>query len=181
MRILGWRLNYRHPEFQRYVLIVAPHTSNWDFILGLMANWALELKVSYMGKHSLFGPPLGWFFRATGGIPVNRDGRHDMIQQMAQRFADADRLLLALAPEGTRGPSDHWKSGFWHIARAARVPVVMAYIDYDRREMGGGAWFEPADEMESDFETIRGFYTPRKGRRPENAAEIRPRQRQSGA
>jgi 1-acyl-sn-glycerol-3-phosphate acyltransferase len=173
--MFGWSIDFCHPGFDRYVLIVAPHTSNWDFILGIAAKWALGLKLNYLGKDSLFRSPLGWFFRTTGGIPVDRNKPGDMSREMARVFAETDRMILALAPEGTRGASSHWKTGFWHIARASGVPVVMAYIDYANRRIGGGESFRPSDDIDRDFEQIRAYYAIRRGRRPELASPVRPR------
>ncbi|MEM1412822.1 MAG: lysophospholipid acyltransferase family protein [Pseudomonadota bacterium] len=172
---LGWTLGYENPLTDRYVLAVAPHTSNWDFPLGLMAAWALELDAHWIGKHTLFKGPLGPFFRSVGGIPVDRGAARDMVEQMAERFAREERLVLALAPEGTREGSDHWKSGFWRIARAAEVPIALAYLDWGRRELGLGGTFMPTDDREADFARIRAFYADRQGRFPEKQGEIRPR------
>lgn len=175
LRMFGWTIEFNDSGFDRYVLIVAPHTSNWDFVLGIAAKWALRLELRYLGKASLFRSPLGWFFRKTGGIPVERDKPGDLSRQMTGVFAESDRLILALAPEGTRGASGHWKTGFWHIARAAGVPIVMAYIDYANRRIGGGESFQPGESIDRDFERIRAYYANRKGRRPELASPVRPR------
>lgn len=175
LRLVGWHAEYQEPGTSHYVLIVAPHTSNWDFLLGIMAAWALRLEVRFIGKHTLFRPPLGWLFRAMGGVPVDRRSTGDMSRQLADLFISSDRLVLALAPEGTRKATDHWKTGFWHIARAAQVPVVMAYIDYSSKTMGVGDSFVPSDDKLADFELIRNYYVTRRGKNPEQESEVRPR------
>lgn len=176
LNALGWTVHYDDPLTRRYVLIVAPHTSNWDFPLGLLVNWALGLDAHWIGKHTLFRGPLGPLFRYLGGIPVDRKAATDMVGQMAERFAAADHLVLAMAPEGTRSSAGHWKSGFWRIAHAAQVPIAMAYLDYGRREVGLGGAFLPSDDRDEDFSRIRAFYAGRQGRHPDKQGEIQARQ-----
>lgn len=175
LRLFGWSIEYQDPGTHRYVLIVAPHTSNWDFPLGLLAAWALHLRAHWMGKNSLFKGPLGPLLRAWRGIPVDRGKPGKNIEKMASRFTDTDHFVLGIAPEGTRRATDHWKSGFWHIARAAGVPIVMAYIDYGRKQLGVGGAFMPDDNLESDFQRIRDFYADKRGRYPQQESAIRPR------
>jgi len=173
--ILGWSLQHEDPGTRRYVLIVAPHTSNWDFPIGLLAAWALGLRAHWMGKNTLFEGMLRPLFRAWGGIPVNRGQPGKTIEKMAARFAATDHFVLGIAPEGTRRAADYWKSGFWHIARAADVPVVMAYIDYGRKQIGLGGAFIPGDNLEADFQRLRDFYKDKRGRYPQQESAIRPR------
>ncbi len=175
LNVLGWSLRYEDPGTRRYVLIAAPHTSNWDFPLGLLAGWGMDLKANWIGKHTLFRGFMGPVFRALGGIAVDRGEAGGLIEQMAERFAQTDHLVLAIAPEGTRKSQEHWKSGFWHIARAAKVPIVMASLDYSAREVSVGGAFTPSDDREADFEIIRQFYAGRRGKRPEQESEIRGR------
>jgi 1-acyl-sn-glycerol-3-phosphate acyltransferase len=177
LRLFGWTLTQHDPGTRRYVLIVAPHTSNWDFVVGILAAWGLGLKARWIGKSSLFESPLGPIFRFWGGIPVDRSRPGDMSKQLASRFAAADHFVLGIAPEGTRSFSDHWKSGFWHIARAAEVPVVMAYIDYPRKLVGIGESFVPSDDLEADFSKIQAFYADKQGRYPEKESSIRSKSR----
>lgn len=175
LKCFGWSLEYVDPGTRRYVLIFAPHTSNWDFPIGLLAAWAFKLQVRWMGKDSLFKGLLGPLFRAWGGISIDRGRAGKNIEKMAARFGAEDHFVLAIAPEGTRGFTDHWKSGFWHIARAADVPVVMAYIDYAYKKIGMGTSFLPGDELETDFGQIREFYADKRGLYPEKESTIRPR------
>jgi 1-acyl-sn-glycerol-3-phosphate acyltransferase len=170
---LGWTIHVDEPKVDKYVLIAAPHTSNWDFPLGIVAARALRLEVFWMGKHTLFRWPYGWFFRAIGGMPVNRDHARNLIQQMTDSFERSHQLILALAPEGTRTQTDHWKTGFYHIAKAANVPIVMAFLDYGKKQVGMGGMFYPKDDIEADFEYIRQFYKDRRGKRPDQESLIR--------
>jgi 1-acyl-sn-glycerol-3-phosphate acyltransferase len=175
--MLGWEVHADYPDTEKYVLIAAPHTSNWDFPLGILAGWALKLDVHWMGKHTLFRWPYGWFFRAIGGTPVHRDQALNLIQQMSDLFTHREKLVLALAPEGTRSKTDHWKTGFYHIARAAKAPIVMAYLDYGHKQVGLGGTFYPGDDIEADFEKIRHFYENRQGKHPQKESLIQVRQR----
>lgn len=175
LRLFGWTLHVDEPGADRYVLIVAPHTSNWDFVVGILAAQALRLHAHWIGKHTLFRPPLGWLFRALGGIPVDRGRRGDLIPQVVRHFEQTPGFKLAIAPEGTRSGTDHWKSGFHHIARAAGVPIVMGWIDYANRRIGIGGSFLPDDDLEHTFERVRAFYAPFRGRYPEKQSQIRPR------
>jgi 1-acyl-sn-glycerol-3-phosphate acyltransferase len=175
LHLFGWTLHPEYPGVDKYVLIVAPHTSNWDFILGVVASRALKLDAHWMGKHTIFRWPLAWYFRAIGGIPVERGQMQNIAQQMADRFVTSDRPILALAPEGTRVKEDHWKTGFYHIARAAKVPIAMAYLDYGKKQVGFGSLFYPGDDIEEVFTRIRAFYKDRRGKYPEQESLIRVR------
>lgn len=176
LKSLGWKLDIEFPPEKNYVLIVAPHTSNWDFPLGLCAAKAIRLKAHFIGKHTLFRKPFGWFFRACGGIPVDRSRAGDLARQLAGKFAAEENFVLGLAPEGTRSKTDHWKSGFYHIARAAGVPVVMAYLDYGRKRIGLGGAFHPGADIDECFNVIRTFYQGHHGKIPCNESLIQARQ-----
>jgi len=181
LKILGWTIHADYPDTGKYVLIVAPHTSNWDFLLGLVASKSLDLGAGWIGKHTIFHWPFGWFFRAIGGIPVDRENAANLIQQMADLFDQSDRLILALAPEGTRARKTYWKTGFYHIARAAKVPIAMAYLDYGKKQIGLGGAFYPGDDIEDTFAEIRRFYQGRRGKYPEQESLIQPRSKTSQA
>lgn len=178
LKLLGWTTHADYPKSEKYVLIVAPHTSNWDFILGIVAAKALKLRAHWMGKHTVFRWPFGWFFRAIGGLPVDRSKPTNLIQQMADSFITAERPILALAPEGTRTRKDHWKTGFYHIARAAKVPIAMAYLDYGKKQVGFGEAFYPGDDIEEVFTRIRNFYRHRRGKYPDQESLIQMRKKQ---
>ena len=172
---LGWTLDIEFPKSPKYVLIVYPHTSNWDFPLGVAASRAIKLKAHYIAKHTLFRKPYGWIFRGLGGIPVDRTRKMSMAQQLAERFDASKEFILALAPEGTRSRSDHWKSGFYHIARAAKVPIAMAYLDYAKKQIGMGGAFYPSDDINEAYEKIREFFKGKHGKNPGLESRISPR------
>ncbi len=175
LNVLGWTIQADLPDIKKYVAIAAPHTSNWDFPLGILAAKAIRLKVHWMGKHSLFRWPYGWFFRAIGGTPVHREKGRNYIRQMTDLFEHSEQLVLALAPEGTRSKTDHWKTGFHYIARAANVPIVMCYLDFGNKQVGIGESFIPGDDIEVDFKQIRQFYANRRGKNPEKESLIQAR------
>lgn len=169
LRAFGWRFEGEVPNLPKLVAIVAPHTSNWDFPLGLAAKWALRLHVSFLGKHTLFKPPFGFFFRAIGGIPVNRETSQNLVEQMASVFAEREQLVLVIAPEGTRKKVAHWKTGFYHIARAAHVPILLIAFDYGRRVIRFGPVVVPSGDVERETAAIRAHYDGVRGKRPEHA------------
>ncbi len=172
LNTLGWSIKADLPDFKKYVAIAAPHTSNWDFPLGILAAKAIKLEIHWMGKHSLFYWPWGWFFRAIGGTPVHRDKAQNYIRQMTELFEHSEQLVLALAPEGTRSKTDHWKTGFHYIARAANVPIIMAYLDYGTKQVGIGGVLYPGADIEADFDQIRQYYKNRQARNPSQTSLI---------
>lgn len=177
----GWRLVGQAPDVARCVVIFAPHTSNWDFPILLLVRAALGKSVSYLGKHTLFRPPFGWFFRATGGIPVVRHERHNVVAEAVRALEERDTLWLAMSPEGTRDKTDHWKTGFYRIALAARVPVLLAFIDAANKECGIGPLVELTGDEEHDLARLRAFYDTKRGIHPELTSEIRFEQKDDDA
>jgi 1-acyl-sn-glycerol-3-phosphate acyltransferase len=133
LRAMGWRVDGGFPNSGKFVLIAAPHRTNWDFVVGLAAKFALALDVSWLGKHTLFVGPWGFFFRRWGGMPVDRRSSNDTVAVVADQFASREKLLLAIAPEGTRAAGARWKTGFWHIAHRAGVPIVPFAFDWPNR------------------------------------------------
>jgi 1-acyl-sn-glycerol-3-phosphate acyltransferase len=150
------------------VLIVAPHTSNWDFLTGLWAKLALRLEVSFLGKHTLFWWPLGAFLRSIGGIPIDRSRAQGVAEDAARALRDSEQLVLVIAPEGTRRKTDRWKSGFYRIAEAAGVPVFLVAFDYGRRVIRLGPLVEPSGDYEKDLAEIQSHYRREMALRPEN-------------
>lgn len=177
LRKLGWTVIVDLPDIDKFVAIAAPHTSNWDFPLGILAAKAINLKVNWLGKHSMFHWPYGWFFRAIGGTPIRRDGGQNYQRQLTDLFDRSEHLVLALAPEGTRSKTDHWKTGFHSIARAAKVPILMAYLDYGNKQLGIGGMFYPSDDIEADFIRIREYYKDRHGKNPGKESLIQVREK----
>lgn len=173
LRLSGWRLEGEKPQERRFVLIAAPHTSNWDLAYLLALAAISDLKISWMGKHVLFRPPLGWLMRRLGGIPIVRHRHGDMVSQMATAFEESESLALVVAVEGTRGYVPHWKSGFYHIARAAGVPIVLGYLDYARRRGGFGPALRVSGDIGRDMDGIRDFYADKVGKYADQFGEVR--------
>jgi len=162
--ILGWRFEGAVPEVAKAVIIVAPHTSNWDFFIGVAGMFALGLRVDFLGKNSLFVWPLAPIMRWLGGIPVDRRASHGVVEATTGLFASRDRMILALSPEGTRGAVARWRTGFYHIARRADVPVVPVALDYGRRLICLGGAFQPTGDLESDLAQLAAFFDGVAGR-----------------
>jgi len=151
LRLIGWRFEGEVPDVGRAVMIVAPHTSNWDFPVGLAAKFALRLRVNWLGKHTLFRHGLARIWRPLGGIPVDRRAATGVVGAVLAEFRNRDRLLLGIAPEGTRKKVPQWKSGFYRIAQAAGVPIVPLTFDYRSRTIVFFPLFEPTGEYEADL------------------------------
>jgi 1-acyl-sn-glycerol-3-phosphate acyltransferase len=171
--LFGWRVVFVPPPGPKAVVIVYPHTSNWDFPIGILARAVIAIPIGFIGKDTLFRPPFGALFRWLGGIPVNRRESTGLVAALARQFASHDSLYLAIAPEGTRSKVDHLKSGFYRVALAANVPLGLAFIDYARREIGVDVWLDLVGREEEDLARIRAHYVGKRGRKPENEGEIR--------
>ena len=160
----GWKLAGEFPDVPRAVLIAAPHTSWWDGFWGLLVKAAIGADVAFMGKRELFVGPLGWLLRHLGGIPIERDATRGIVDQMSARLRAQPQLWVGIAPEGTRKHVEKWKTGFWHIARNAGVPIVPVYFHYPERTIGVGPLFITSDDMQADLARLRAFYAPWRGR-----------------
>ncbi len=171
--LFGWSVEGQLPPGKKFILIGAPHTSNWDFPFALAAAHVFRIKMSWMGKDALFRKPFGAFMRHLGGIPIRRDSREGVVDQIVRRFNETERLVIAIAPSGTRSQASHWKSGFYWIAHSAGVPIVCVYMDYDRKVVGLGLSFVPSGDVGADMDKIREFYRDIKGKKPEIATPIR--------
>ena len=172
-RLTGWKVAGRLPPEPKLVVIGAPHTSNWDFVLMLAVVRSLGVRVSFMAKHTLFRRPFGGLMRRLGGIPIRRQVRASAVEQMAAAFDAADALILVMTPEGTRSRGEGWRSGFYHVARTAGVPIVLASLDYYSKRVAIGPALTPAGDVRADMDAIREFYAGIRGRHPENASVIR--------
>lgn len=168
LKLIGWKAVGRPVEGARFVLIGAPHTSNWDFPLMLMVVLKLRLQVFWMGKHTLFPFPVGWFMKWLGGIPVNRSKAQNLVEQTVQQYRDHPQLVVLVPPEGTRAKVKEWKTGFYHIAVNAGVPILMGYVDAATRQAGLADFFHPTGDIEKDMPAIRAFYADKVGLNPEN-------------
>ena len=162
---LGWRVEGAVPDLPRFVVAVGPHTSNWDFVVGAAAMFALDLRLSFLGKHTLFRGPFGAMLRWMGGIAVDRTSPHGVVAQSIDAFALEPQRILAIAPQGTRRAGAQIRAGFLHIARGAQVPVVLATLDYDTRTVRLGPAFAAGDDVEADVERVRRHFGAVKGKR----------------
>jgi 1-acyl-sn-glycerol-3-phosphate acyltransferase len=177
LRATGWRPEGASPrDLRKFVLIAAPHTSNWDLVYLLALAEVYDLRISFMMKHTVFRGPFGPLFRSLGGIPIRRHLRENLVKQMVEAFAERDELVLVVPAEGTRRRVERWKSGFYHIAREARVPIVLGYLDYARRRGGFGPALVPTGRIADDMDVIRDFYADKSGRHPALFAEPRLRE-----
>lgn len=173
---MGWTLEGARPVHERYVLIAAPHTSNWDFPMMLLFAAAFDIKIQWMAKHSLFNPFTGWLMRALGGLPIDRNSSNGIVGSMAQTLIKAKELVLVVPAEGTRERVEYWKSGFYHIARQANVPIVPSVLDFGRKRGGFGAGIMPTGNVKLDMDYFRDFYAGASGKFPDNFGPIRLRE-----
>lgn len=178
LRLAGWQVVFDGLPSRQGVLIVYPHTSNWDFVIGVLAKWAMGMPLAFWGKHTLFELPLfGRWLRWIGGVPVDRHNPHGAVAAMVGRFAAAREsdafLWLALAPEGTRSYRDSWRRGFYQVAQQADVPLALAYFDYAERRVGVDSFIRLSGDADRDMAAIQSRLGQRRGRRPQLAAPIR--------
>ena len=158
LRLFGWRTDGVVPDEPKFVVVGAPHTSNWDLPLAVMFAFAYDRRIFWLGKETLFRPLHGWFFRWLGGIRVDRSQRHGAVGQAVKTFNESDELILVIAPEGTRKRVKHWKSGFYHIALGAKAPILLACLDYGRKVGGLGPLITPTGDFAADMRPIRDYY-----------------------
>jgi 1-acyl-sn-glycerol-3-phosphate acyltransferase len=171
--LLGWDVEGELPESGKFILVGAPHTSNWDFTFMLMVSFIFRVKVSWLGKDSLFVKPFGGIMRWLGGIAVRRESRNGVVEQIADRFQKSEKMVLVIAPAGTRKRRDHWKSGFYWIAHRAQVPILCGSLDYHRKLVHLGLSFVPSGDVKRDMDRIRSFFEGAQGKYPELASVIR--------
>ncbi|MEM9014337.1 MAG: lysophospholipid acyltransferase family protein [Pseudomonadota bacterium] len=167
-RLAGWKVTGALPTEKKFVVIAAPHTSNWDLIFMLCVAVHFRTRLRWMGKHTIFKPPYGPLMRALGGIPINRTKSADVVSQMIAVYDAADDLAVAIPPEGTRAKVRVWKTGFYNIAHGAGVPIALGFLDYKRKVGGIGPTFWTTGDYEKDLEDIKRFYagvTPRHNER----------------
>jgi len=166
MWLMGWKFEGTLPPLPRYVLIVAPHTSNWDFFVGLAAKFALGLQAKWLGKHTIFRGPPGWILRALGGIPVDRSHPDGTVDGVLAEMTQAKTFVLALSPEGTRKRTGQWKTGFYRVAVASGVPIVPVAFDWSSRTIHLLPPFQPTGDTQRDIGWIRGLYRKEMARVP---------------
>ncbi len=173
MWMFGWKVIGRKPPFERYVLVAAPHTSNWDFVFCLGAAWRWDIKLYWMGKNTLFRWPFGGFMRWAGGIPVDRSSSHNLVQQMTEAFEKTPDLVVCIPPQGSRSRREYWKSGFYHIAQGAKVPLILGVLDYKYKEAEFGPAVWPSGNIKADMDIIREFYKDKNGKFPADFGPVR--------
>jgi 1-acyl-sn-glycerol-3-phosphate acyltransferase len=169
----GWRTVFVPPPAPKTVIVVYPHTSNWDFVVGFLARAVVGLRCHFVAKASLFRGVFGAWLRRVGGIPVDRQAPIGFVDQVVLHFKRSDAFHLVFTPEGTRARTEHWKSGFYRVARAAQVPVGLAFIDYGRRAVGVGEWIALTGDEKRDLDRMRAFYAGKVGRHPDQQSPIR--------
>lgn len=175
LRVWGWRVSGEYPHhLDKIVLAAAPHTSNWDFPVGVLINTALNLRANYVGKSTLFRWPFGRMFRALGGIPVDRSKRNNFVQATVHAFARERRLHLVIAPEGARKRVERFKTGFYHIARLAQTPILLITFDWQSREVRFGELFYPTGDEQRDLAYIWDYFKGVQGKRPEYGLGANP-------
>lgn len=168
-RILGWSMKGTiNPSVKKCVIIVAPHTSSYDFLLGVLVRRVLGIQIDYVAKKELFKPPFGWYFKWVGGTALDRTANQNKVDAIAQLFSEKEIFRLALSPEGTRKKTERWKTGFYYIAKAAKVPIIMVAFNYAEKEVKFSKPFHPTDDVEKDLREILSFYKGVQGKIPEN-------------
>lgn len=172
-KVLGWE-PVGFPGHAKVLFLAAPHTSNWDAFYMLLCAYAIGIRISWLGKKALFKPPIfGWWMRQLGGVEIDRSGGLDTVSATAKVFEGREALYLGLAPAGTRSFRDHWKSGFYHMARKADVPVLCGFLDYEKKRGGCGPTFHLTGDVTADMDKFREFYATVKGHTPANTSTVR--------
>lgn len=169
---LGWKLEGLPPDADHVVLVCAPHTSNWDFVYMLLISWAQDWRVHWIGKDSLFKPPFGPLMRWLGGISVTRGKNANQTAQVAERIRKSAKIIVAIAPEGTRGKAGTWKTGFYHIAHQSGSVIALGFLDYKAKRGGFGPPVTPTGDIEADFAQMRAFYQDKTGKFPDQQGPI---------
>lgn len=168
-KALGWKYKGFNDwdTVKKAIIIAAPHTSWHDFYIGVLLRAALGIEVNYVGKKALFNSPFGWFFRWTGGVPVNRGNNENQVDAIARLFQEKELFRIAMAPEGTRKKVDKWRTGFYYIAKEANVPIIMFTLDFKNKQNHFSPPFYPTNDKQSDFKYLRGFFKGVEGKVPE--------------
>lgn len=172
LKMMGWKVEGEVPDLPKFVVLFAPHTSGWDLPFMLAIAYALGIEAKWFGKKEIFRWPIGKFLKWLGGIPVDRDNHQNMVGQTVQLMNEHEQFIVGISPEGTRSKSSCWKTGFYYIAHEAGVPIVLAYLDYDRKAGGFGPVIETTGEIETDIEIIRSYYLGITPKYPRKIGEI---------
>lgn len=178
LRLWGWGTEGTIPDYPKMVILGVPHTTNWDFVALIGGAARFGIKVYWMGKKELFPPVFGSFMKWLGGIPIDRKSRHNVVEQVVEIFNRSEYLYLVIPPEGTRSRAEYWKTGFYHIAQGANVPIVCAYVDYKRKVVGIGPMIWPSGDIAADVAVMAEFYSQMTPKYPENFGPIRIREKE---
>ena len=162
--VSGWKADGKIPDIKKFVIIAAPHSTNWDFVFFLLVIFKLRLPVHWMGKKTMFKWPFAWLLKRLGGIPIDRSQKGNLVQAMVDAFNESAQLMVTIAPEGTRSRVKYWKTGFYHIAAQAGVPIALGYIDYPKKIVGIGPMFAPTGDIDTDMAEIQAYYSDFSGR-----------------
>ncbi len=172
-RVLGWKvkgnMTFSKDSIKKAIIIAVPHTSWHDFYIGVLIRKLTDVKINFVGKKELFKWPIGWYFRAVGGRPIDRTSGQDKVKAIANLFHENDEFRLTLAPEGTRKKVDSWKTGFYYIAKEANVPIIMITFDFGKKQNKISEPFYPTDNKDADFAIMEAFFKDVKGKIPENS------------
>ncbi|OUS00023.1 acyltransferase [Flavobacteriales bacterium 33_180_T64] len=171
-KILGWKIvgntSFSKDTIKKAVIIAVPHTSWQDFFIGILLRKVASVKTNFVGKKELFKWPFGYYFRAVGGAPLDRTSGQNKVEAIAKLFEDKDEFRLTLAPEGTRKKVEEWKTGFYYIAKTAKVPIIMFTLDFENKQNKISEAFYPTNDVEADFAFMKSFYKGVKGKKPEH-------------
>lgn len=172
LKMMGWKVDERTPEgIKKCVIVVGPHTSNWDFIIGKLAFIHYGVNAKFLIKKELFFPPFGWILKAMGGVPVDRKKKNNLTQTAVDYFNNNEYMYLVFTPEGTRSYNPNWKKGFYYIAQKANVPIYIAYMDFEKKIGGFHSHFTPTGDADKDIEYIKSVLRQYKGKHPENGID----------
>ncbi len=174
LKLLGWKVEGGPPDVPKVVVVIAPHTSYWDYPLALFVSWYFHFGGVWFGKSEIFNwPILGRFFPMTGGVPVYRDRHQGLVDQIVETFNQRDHIVFAITPEGTRKKVPYWKSGFYRIALRAKAPLSLGYIDFKRKVLGFGPLYYPTGDVEKDLDVLRSFFSTVTPRHPDRVGPMR--------
>jgi 1-acyl-sn-glycerol-3-phosphate acyltransferase len=172
LKLIGWKATGSFPDLPKYVLVGAPHTSNWDFLFTMLLMFSKGVRFNWIGKDSLFRWPVTGLLHHLGGIPVKRDRKSNFVGQIVEIYNRSSHLIIAISPEGTRSLVTRWKTGFYYMALGAQVPLVLGFVDYRRRQVGVGPIVYPSDDIEATFAELREFYADKTGKYPHKQGQI---------
>lgn len=170
LKMMGWKFSGQFPAHKKMIIAVAPHTSNWDFVIGIAVAFTLKLKITFFAKNSLFIPPFSMLLKRWGGIPIKRQKAHGIVDQMAEKARNAEKMILCLAPEGTRSRRENWKTGFLHIAHKANMPVFLVAFDYKKKRIELGPVLTISENIPLELQRIYQHYHTVHAKFPDNVA-----------